>query len=918
MLDLGLIAFANPWLLLGLASLPILWLLLRVTPPAPRRQIFPAIRLLAGLKAREETPIRTPWWLVLLRSVAIALVILGLARPVLNPDERLYGSGPLILVLDDSWAAARGWSRRIAAAEHLLDQAAREGRMAAIVTTAPQTSVAQASVLLPASEARRSLGGLEPKPWPVDRLAALERIEALDFSGSAHVVWLSDGQLGSAEPRELVTFAERLQKLGRIDLLDDGAGASGRLILPPEIRGASLALRVERAGTQAPESLRVLGIGTDGGTLSVTDLTFEAAESLAEGELKLPSELRNRIARFKIAEEEGAGAVMLMDESWRRRPVGVVSAARTTQAQPLLAGAYYLERALGPFAELRAGTLEELLERELAILTMTDDAPLQDLQLLENWIQAGGLLIRFAGPRLAEKPEGPLPIVLRGRDRVLGGALTWNAPVALAAFPANSPFHGLEVPRDVVVRRQVLAEPSLELAQKSWATLSDGTPLVTGERVGEGWVVLFHVSANTEWSNLPLSGLFVEMLRRLMEISHGISTRDAGELLQPISVLDGFGTLESAKVSVKPADAGTLDAPGSIGPWHPPGFYGGGGLRHAHNLGGDLAGLAPLPTMPAGTVERSYADSREFDIGPWLIALAMVLLLADLLLSLFLRGHLPHRQGSPSPAGRLAGAGVAILICLLLTPAVANAQSQFDEERALEATLLTRLGYVLSDVPETDATSAAGLSGLTRVLHLRTSIEAGPPLPVDIERDELSFFPLLYWPILPDGREISPVAVKKLQDYLDKGGTVLFDLRDPSASARIASRTSRAEQSLRHLLKDVDIPPLVPISPDHVLTKAFYLLQDFPGRYSGGTLWVEGGEGSDRDGVTSVVIGANDWASAWAVDRLARPLYPVVPGGERQRELAYRFGVNLVMYALTGNYKADQVHVPFILERLGQ
>jgi hypothetical protein len=608
---------------------------------------------------------------------------------------------------------------------------------------------------------------------------------------------------------------------------------------------------------------------------------------------------------------------MLIDESWRRRPVGIVSASRELQAQPLLTGGYYLERALGPFAELRTGTLEELLERELAVLTMTDDAPLADVALLNEWIQAGGLLIRFAGPRLAANPEGPLPIVLRGRDRVLGGALTWNAPVALAAFPTSSPFHGLAVPRDVVVRRQVLAEPSLELAQKSWATLSDGTPLVTGERVGEGWVVLFHVSANTEWSNLPLSGLFVEMLRRLMEISHGISTRDAGELLQPISVLDGFGTLGSAAVSTKPAEAGTLDAPGSVGPWHPPGFYGGGGLRHAHNLGGDLAELAPLPAMPAGTVERSYADSREFDIGPWLITLAMLLLLADLLLSLFLRGHLPLRPGLSAPAGGLTGAGV-ILIALLLTPIEANAQSEIDVERALEATLLTRLGYVLSDVPETDATSAAGLSGLTRVLHLRTSVEAGPPLPVDIERDELSFFPLLYWPILPDGQEISPVAVEKLQDYLDKGGTILFDLRDPTASARIASRTSRADQSLRRLLQDVDIPPLVPIAPDHVLTKAFYLLQDFPGRYSGGTLWVEGGEGSDRDGVTSVVIGANDWASAWAVDRLGRPLYPVVPGGERQREMAYRFGVNLVMYALTGNYKADQVHVPFILERLGQ
>ncbi len=54
------------------------------------------------------------------------------------------------------------------------------------------------------------------------------------------------------------------------------------------------------------------------------------------------------------------------------------------------------------------------------------------------------------------------------------------------------------------------------------------------------------------------------------------------------------------------------------------------------------------------------------------------------------------------------------------------------------------------------------------------------------------------------------------------------------------------------------------------------------------------------------------------MDETRKPQFPVVPGGERQREMAYRFGINLLMYVLTGNYKADQVHVPAIMERLGQ
>ena len=105
---------------------------------------------------------------------------------------------------------------------------------------------------------------------------------------------------------------------------------------------------------------------------------------------------------------------------------------------------------------------------------------------------------------------------------------------------------------------------------------------------------------------------------------------------------------------------------------------------------------------------------------------------------------------------------------------------------------------------------------------------------------------------------------------------------------------------------------------DHVLTKAFYLLGDFPGRWTGGRVWVERRGGRHNDGVSSVIIGANDWSGAWAVDRLGAAMFPVVPQGELQREMAYRFGVNWVMYALTGNYKTDQVHVPAIIERLGQ
>ena len=194
-------------------------------------------------------------------------------------------------------------------------------------------------------------------------------------------------------------------------------------------------------------------------------------------------------------------------------------------------------------------------------------------------------------------------------------------------------------------------------------------------------------------------------------------------------------------------------------------------------------------------------------------------------------------------------------------------------------------------------------------------------------KDNLAFFPLIYWPMDPREKDLTPETISKLSEYMRNGGTILFDTRDLSLGP-VRGPNSPGEQTLRRLLSKLDIPPLQPVPPDHVLTKAFYLLQSFPGRWDGGKVWVEALPPRDPDagpeparggdGVSPVIIGGNDWAAAWAVDSTGQPIMAAVPGGAEQREMAFRFGVNVVMYALTGNYKTDQVHVPALLERSGK
>jgi uncharacterized protein DUF4159/aerotolerance regulator-like protein len=905
MLALGSLAFVSPWLLVALAGLPIIWWLLRVTPPAPRRIAFPAIRLLLGLVPREETPARTPLWLILLRVLLAALVILAVAHPLLNPQTRLASTGPIVLVVDDGWAAARDWPNRQAALVELLAEAEREDRQVVLLTTAPTAVDEPPAALRPvrAADARAAVQALQPKPWPVDRQAALRRLEALSLPGTSSAVWLSDGVTDNGGDQSLATH---LVKQGSLRYLTAQPADAPVVLAAGDAQANDVGVSLRSLPAPTPRLFEVRASGDDGRLLARVAATVEPGAKGAELRLAMPGELRNRMTRIEVEGDLSAGSVLLVDERWRRRPVGIVAAANT-KGQPLLGENYYLERALGPFTELRRGSATDLLKRELAVLVFADtgpDSPAEEAAV-GKWIEAGGLLLRLAGPRLAEQGDHLLPVRLRhGGGRTIGGALSWEQPAKLAPFSADSPFAGLTVPGDVTVSRQVLAEPDLDLAGKTWARLVDGTPLVTAERRGRGWIVLIHTTANADWSNLALSGLFVEMLRRVTAMSQGV-TEAGEEALAPIETLDGFGRLQRAPSTARPIPAAEI-ATAVASPRHPPGFYGTVDARRALNLSAGIPELKPIEGLPSDTLRETFAAGHEVDLRPPLLTTALLLALADLLIAYGLRGLLWRR-----PA-RLATVFLAVML-----GAVAAAQA--DDAFVVRATSELRLAYVRTGNQEIDAVSRAGLIGLTGTLNRRTAVETTEPLAVDIETDELIFFPLLYWPVASNQAAPSPKAVERINRYLDTGGTILFDTRD--ANDQFPGPAGGAESSaqrLRRLVSGIKMPPLVPIPPDHVLTKSFYLMHEFPGRWNVGTLWVEPAEDRVNDGVSSVIVGANDWAGAWAVDGQGRAAFPVVPGAEPQREMAMRFGVNLVMYVLTGNYKSDLVHVPAILERLGQ
>jgi hypothetical protein len=737
-------------------------------------------------------------------------------------------------------------------------------------------------------------------------------VDGIKTAEPVNSVWISDGTVTSKDDPG-AELAARLQEIGPLAVMRDVADNLPLLLLPPPHEPGALEIRLARPSGGAERTVAVRAIADDGRLVTRQDVTFAPGRVKAEERVVLPTELRNRMARLVIESEASAGATVLFDEGWRRRPVGVIVGTAQGEEQPLLGNTYYVERALAPFNEIRHGDVETLLQGKLAVLVLADIGNLTQAQIdqLAQWVERGGVLIRFAGTWLAQKTDPLLPVRLRGTDRAMGGAMSWAQPLRLAPFPNAGPFAGLAIPADVTVRRQVLAEPDIDLGDKTWARLTDGTPLVTGARQGQGWIALVHTTANADWSSLALSGLFVEMLQRLAELSEGFVETGAEDALPPLETLDGFGRL-TAPPAIAVAATPSVIAIGAAEPRHPPGYYGRGNMRRALNISAGTTTYTTLGSMPIGVTDLGFSRSPETDLKPWLLALVAAMLVADMLIALALRGLLGLRRTT-----RLAG--IALLLLMPTTAWAQDADPNGDPDAfAIAATAETHLAYVKTGLPELDATSRAGLAGLTYVLNDRTAVETGSPIGVDVESDELAFFPLLYWPISGDQPALSDHAIGRINGYLRGGGTILFDTLDQNSGRSGAGFDGPGIRRLRDLARGLDVPPLMQVPLDHVLTKSFYLLQDFPGRWADGAVWVERSDEHVNDGVSSVIIGGNDWASAWAVDGDGRPMFAVVPGGEHQREMAYRFGVNLVMYALTGNYKSDQVHVPFILERLGQ
>ncbi len=800
------LVFAAPAVLVTLLGLGALYLLLRVTPPAPRRTVFPPLRLLIGLASNETEPARTPWAILALRMAVAALIILAMAQPLWNSLAGLAGSGPLLVLIDDGWAAAPTFEKRVAFARQRMGAAARSGR---IVAVKPLSEGARDIAPLDAAGIEGRLRALATVPYEPSRADSMPAIEQfLAREPKADVLWIADGvELGGASG-----FAARLASLSRsVEVATDGTGA--RAIAGVENEAGALAARLVRSDERAPAKGSVRALDARGREIARAPFDFDS-NLVTTSRFELPVELRNQTAEVVIEGERSTGATWLIDDRSRRRRVAIASGASADIAQPLLSPTYYLKRALEPLADISeshdsaSDPVVSLLAEGPSVLALADMsvAPGPEHDAIVNFLDKGGVLLRFAGSRLAAGDDDLIPCDLRRGGRQLGGALSWETPKHIAPFAQGSPFFGLAAPDEVTITRQVLAEPTAGLDEKTWARLADGTPLVTAARRGNGLIVLFHVTGDTTWSNLPLSGLFVDMLRRVVaEAGPSVQATpkpdavDRTATFPPWRTLSGYGTLGPPPAQAEPISA---DFAGFGDAIHPPGFYGSAEFPRAVNALSAAQSLARADYRALKVREGGLEITPPIDLRRFLLPAALIGLTIDAFISIWIAGSAGLRRRG----ALIAVAFAAIFGALLVPNANHAAETSGASARDMDAALSTRLAYVATGDSAVDQTSKQGLIALTRVLSTRTSADLSEPIALDPARDELAFYPLIYWPIVAGRPQPRPEARARLAAYMKYGGTVLFDTRDaltarpggrPDGGGGVAARPARRGRCAR-------------------------------------------------------------------------------------------------------------------------
>ncbi len=767
-------AFIAPYMLFGLFLLPLFYWLMRIKPIKPEPVIFPAFTLLASLTPQEETPKGIPLFMLLFRLCILSLLILGFSGPVLFPKQTEFAKKQ-VYIIDNGWSATPNWSQLQKEVLSHLEQAKKQNALIKLIFTATPSN--KPSWISPET-AEKQIKTQTPNPWPVQRLTALQTCCKSENSESTGLFWFSDG-LASNQDK---AFSEQLKKTYTpqfFNLYQPVPNKTAHALTPPvrEQNGISIQLLRAHSDKQAHYTIFANDLAQYG--LFEKEITLDPGKKTVKFLFKLPDHITNNIVSIQTASNSSAGNIVLVDRNWKRPDIGLVLPSDSYESRPYLSDLYYLKKALSPFINLKEAPLSDLLKKNLDGLIMIDEAR-NDTQEIQDYIKKGGFLIRFSGSKLANHPDSLTPVKLRKGKHVNQGSLNWNKPTRIEPFKINTPYYGIEITEPIFVYQQILAEPGLDLSNYIWANLSDGSPLITSKPFGKGRIVLFHIRPHPDWSDLPMSNLFVQILRKTLDQIHNKPKMEYEDgLYFPTHLINADGQLYEAAAQSDPIRLTPKIGMPDVKINTPPGLYQGKQGEIALNIMHQDSMLIKINPHLFSAQTLIYGHLQNINLGKWLLGLAFIFLILDGLLMLYFSGKTARlttfvRSSTP-----------IFLICICYAvlflsssaygqtnPPSKSSPSETDFPQEILRSL--NFGYIKTHHPKTDQISQEGLEGLIQILSERSSIEANSAIGIDIEKDSLKPFPIIYWPITSQMSELSQKTAKKISSYLINGGLIVF------------------------------------------------------------------------------------------------------------------------------------------------
>lgn len=633
------------------AVLPPLWWVLSNLPPKPKVEFWPGMRLLFESSAGQPKPKIMPPWHKALCLAAVVSASLGATSPEFNDLSINAGGGPIVIAIDNGWSSAPIWDQMIAKATKLLDAAEREGMQVVLMPSAHVygSEDGDKPIAMSIEQARSALVALEPQAWATNHAHQREALRRINTS-EASIFWISDGiSTGDEE-----SFLVELKSHGNVTLYETEAERALYLLSLADYAGQSLDMTVRRLHFSEQSEIALIASDESGQPLLRQIGNFDSGDEHITVSFTIPGELRQEIESVRIEGQKTSGATVLLDEKWQRRTVGVVD---TGISEALQDGTFFVRKAIEPFADIQRGTLQHILSTNPAVVVLTDDITILDKDRgdLQGWVENGGVLLRFAGPNLAARPDDTLlPVHIRKGSKATEGALSGANNAKIAKFAQNSAFGGIDIPENVEVDQIVVAEPAPDVPGKTWAELQGGVPFVTAENRGEGWIILVHTSANAQWSNLPLSGkFFLEMMRAV--VSFGRTSAQEVNLVQsltPHATISVSGDLDRPSATVRPLTQDNLENCAREAA-HPPGFYGSDDLRVACNISDVTETLAALNIENTDVQHAKLGNATsEYDVGAFFWVGAIALAMADIGIRLGQSGPVPGANSAQNSVRR--------------------------------------------------------------------------------------------------------------------------------------------------------------------------------------------------------------------------------------------------------------------------